>query len=83
MNNNVENLEWCTSEYNHQYGTRNERHARSMMKKVDAYTVDGEFVKRFDSLKKASEELDLDASAVTKVCKGKIKYTKGYIFKYA
>ena len=29
-NNNIENLEWCTAEYNSNYGTRNERMGKSL-----------------------------------------------------
>lgn len=30
LNNRVENLEWCTHEYNHNYGTHNQRVAESL-----------------------------------------------------
>lgn len=33
-NNCVENLEWCTREYNNNYGTRNERASKSLSKQV-------------------------------------------------
>ena len=29
-NNNVNNLEWCTHEYNNNYGTKNERHSKKI-----------------------------------------------------
>ena len=32
LNNNVDNLEWCTSKYNNNYGTHNERHALARSK---------------------------------------------------
>lgn len=34
LNNNVENLEWCTRQYNNSYGTRNERISATMKKRV-------------------------------------------------
>lgn len=33
-NNNVDNLEWCTAEYNVNYGTRTKRHQEKMPKKI-------------------------------------------------
>ena len=38
-NNFVENLEWCTSEYNINYGTGNERRARKIRGKVSPHAV--------------------------------------------
>ncbi|CAM0041708.1 homing endonuclease [Vibrio phage D148] len=38
---------------------------------------------RFDSIKDASLELDIDPSCITKVCKGKRRTYKGYVWKYA
>lgn len=37
----------------------------------------------FNSIKEASDLLKLDSSCISKVCKGKLKHTKGYIFRYA
>lgn len=34
LNNHVENLEWCTSEYNHNYGTYRMRQVRKHMKPI-------------------------------------------------
>ncbi len=39
--------------------------------------------KIYNSIKEAADDLNLDASAITKVCKGKQKNTKGYVFIYA
>ena len=39
--NRVENLEWCTNEYNSNYGTRNERLA---FYKIDVFTKEGVFI---------------------------------------
>ena len=82
-NNNVSNLEWCTCEYNHNYGTRNERHKKALQKRVNVYDLSGNYIKQYESIKHASEDLNLDPSSVTKVCKGKYRRHKTYIFRYA
>lgn len=81
-NNCVDNLEWCTGAYNHNYGTRNERHAQKLKKQVDMFTLKHEFIKRYNSIKEAAEDIDGDPSAITKVCKGKNQNYKNYIFTY-
>lgn len=83
LNNHVENLEWCTAKYNHNYGTRNIRHANALKKRVDMFDLNENYIKTFDSLKEAAEYIDGDPSCVTKVCKGKSQHHKYYIFKYA
>lgn len=82
-NNHVENLEWCTSQYNHDYGTRNQRQAEKLCKKVNVYDLDGKFIRQYESIKAAAEDIDGDPSSITKVCKKMYKYHKNYIFEYA
>ena len=38
---------------------------------------------RFESIKDASDELGIDSSCISKVCKGKRNTYKGYVWKYA
>lgn len=83
LNNNVLNLEWCTSEYNHNFGTRNKRQAEKLYKKVNVFDLNHVFIKKYDSIKSAAEDLNCDPSSITKVCKGKNKYHNGCIFEYA
>lgn len=58
-NNRVENLEWCTNEYNSNYGTKGERMSKSLTnhptksKQVYQYTLDGELVKIWPSVMEA------------------------------
>ena len=60
------------------YGTRLEYHEVA----VDQYTKDGTFVQSFRSTKIASKELNLDASTITKMCKGTVNYLHGFTFRY-
>lgn len=53
-NNNLENLEWCTSEYNINYGTRNKRVSNKLKKKIRCIET-GEI---FDSINDAAKTLN-------------------------
>ena len=71
-NNCVENLEWCTSEYNTNYGTLIER----LSKKVRAVNVDTDEVIRFKSTMEAGRK-GYSQSGVTSACRGVYKSTNG------
>ena len=51
-------------------------------KPILAYSKDGIFIKEFQSAMEASRALNLDGSSIIKVCKGKNKKHKGYVFVY-
>lgn len=83
-NNCVENLEWCTSKYNANYGTRNER----MMigretKPINQFHINGKLIKRWDCMMDACREYGADVSSMIRVCKGKQKTCKGFKWEYA
>ena len=78
-NNCVENLEWCDAKYNMNYGTRNERAAKKLSKPVYCEELD----RVFDGAIQAARELGLHNSNIISCCKGKLKTTGGYHFRYA
>ena len=81
LNNNAENLEWCDREYNCNFGTRNERDALTKSKTVLQYTMEGEFVKEWKSIRECGRN-GYDQGHVAACCQGKQKYHKGFIWKY-
>ena len=83
-NNNVENLEWCTCEYNNKYGTALERATKSRYKAVKQYTRDGNLVRKWDSLKEASETLNINIGNICQCCKGNPRQPAagGYVWVY-
>lgn len=88
-NNNVENLEWCSCEYNINYGTRTKRSSIShtngkKSKKVIQYTKNMEFVKEFPSLQEVKRQLGFDPTNVSRCAKNNsINRTyKGYKWKF-
>ena len=69
QNNNVENLEWCTTKYNNTYGMRIEKAAISKSKKVICITT-GE---KFDSIKEAARKYKISNGRISANCKNKSK----------
>lgn len=77
-NNALQNLEWCTHEYNNSYGSRNEKVSKALSRPV--YCV--ELNKTFDGSSAAARELGLDNSNIIKCCKGTRKTCGGYHWRY-
>lgn len=76
INNNVNNLEWCTNKYNLNYGTLPERFSKARKgnknpsaKKIICVTT-GE---AFNCIKEASEKYNITHQNISKCCKGKRK----------
>ena len=55
-NNTLENLEWCTSDYNLKYGTRPERFSKSRGKAIEQLTLYGRHVATYYSARQAERE---------------------------
>lgn len=80
-NNCVTNLEWCTYKHNTNHGTCVQRRAINHYKPIIQYSGDA-FVKRWNSIKEAGEQLGIDHSSITKAAKGKRKSAGGFYWKY-
>lgn len=93
INNCVDNLEWCTTKYNTNYGTRNKRAGESISKvlinnpkrtkKVYQYSKNGILVKEWVSLSEIGRVLGFDISYISCCCNGKQKSAYDFIWKYA
>lgn len=79
-NNHIDNLEWCTKEYNNNYGTHNEKLSKSLKgkyagdknpsaRKVICITT-GEI---FNTMKDAEEKYKVSYHSISKCCRGKQK----------
>ena len=68
-NNNVENLEWCDTRYNLNYGTARQRAAKKTSKKVKAVNVETGEVVKFNSIREAGRK-GYDNRSVSRACKG-------------
>ena len=79
-------IEWCDSEYNNNYGNRNERAAKARLngkqsKKVLQFTLDGELVREWPSVMECGRN-GFDQGNVCNCCNGKLKSYKGFKFMY-
>ena len=52
-------------------------------KKIHQFDLNGSFIKEYESVKQASEELGIDNTGISKCLKGYLKKSGGYIWKYA
>ena len=66
-NNRVENLEWCSNEYNHNYGTRNKRVGKALSKKTLCITT-GEV---FNSMREACDKYEINSGRISECCNNK------------
>lgn len=87
LNNTVENLEWCTVQYNNNYGTARERQKEKSInhpkksKPVGQYTLDGELVKVWPSTKEAGRN-GFNDTCISLCSRGKLNTHKGYRWQY-
>lgn len=81
-NNCVENLEWCTCEYNLHYGTRVERCAEGRKIAIIQESKTGDFIARYSSIKEAETLTSVCHTHISSVAKGKRKYAGGFVWKY-
>ena len=87
-NNNVTNLEWCTSKYNTNYGTCIQRRVAKQRNRHGAkrglqYTMSLKFIKEYPSIMEAKRVTNISPRAICACCKGYQKSAYGFIWKYA
>ena len=86
--NQVWNLEWCTYEYNNNYGTRLSRAIKSLInnpkrsKEVAQYDISGNKVAVYCSASEAARINGCDQGNISNCCRGRQKSAYGYIWKY-
>lgn len=83
QNNCVDNLEWCDSRYNNNYGNRIKKTKVKLSLPVACYDLKGNKIKEYKSMQSVKVD-GFNPSKVCAVCKQKYGRNthKGYIWKY-
>lgn len=81
------NLEWCTTSYNHDYGTRIERVRQATTngkcsKTVLQLSLDGEFIKEWPSTHEIQRQIGFAQPHISACCLGKSRTSYGFIWRY-
>lgn len=93
--NNVINLEWATASENLKHAYKNKlkkvnkwqkefiaNEGKKLSKKINQYNKEGNFIKKWNSIRDIERELGISNVAITHCCKGQTKTSGGYIWKY-
>lgn len=81
-NNNVDNLEWCNSKYNHNYNKLPQRIGKEHKKPINQYSLDGVLIIEWDSAKDAANKLHISQTGITNNLQNRSKSSAGYIWRY-
>lgn len=84
-NNRADNLEWCSQQYNVNYGTGVERMKKSIHKKLrkfGQYDMDGNLIATFTTSSEASRQTGISRSAISLALIGRNASSGGYRWKY-
>lgn len=82
LNNRYDNLEWCTHKYNTNYKNAQVKRIKSKQKKVIQYSLGGEILNEFNSIKEIENIIPNSQSNISKCCLGKYKQAYGYVWKF-
>ena len=77
INNKVNNLEWCSQDYNLHYADRNEKISKALSIPIIQFTKDNIKIKEFESINQAARELKLSSAHISECCRN-LKYHKTY-----
>lgn len=84
-NNRLDNLEWCTSKYNKNYGTRNQRAgkaiAKALSKPVEQLDLSGRVVAKYPSTIEVQRVLGFANGCISEACRNGVK-RYGYFWRY-
>lgn len=89
QNNRVDNLEWCTQEYNVNYGSSlsklsaSHRNHPCLSKEVRQLLLTGELLHVYPSAKEAARQAGLSDSNIVRCCNAPSKTAGGYRWEYS
>lgn len=81
LNNNVDNLEWCTYSYNNSYNELARK--KGVLKRIPVlqFSKTGQFIREWDCAGTVEQELGISHHSIYGCCKGKTKTSGGFIWK--
>lgn len=77
-NNLAKNLEWCSSEYNTNYGNRSEKQSKTRGTQIEQINPNGDIVKRWNSLRSIARNTEFSRDVITFAIKRSNGYYGGY-----
>lgn len=79
IGNNINKCEYNTKDEMSKIGYKISRACRKI---VYQYSMDGEFIKQWDSISDAARKLNIPPSGISQCCNGKYKYASGFIWSF-
>lgn len=76
------NLEWCDRIYNLHYGTAMQRRSEKIITPVIQFTLDGELIRKWGSMKDIENALGINRGNVSNACSGRCKSVGGFKWEY-
>ena len=81
INKEKSTIEWVTRKENNNYGTRNERIAKTKSKRVLQFSLSGELIREWDSTMECGRN-GFNQGNIVSCCNGKRKTAHGFIWMY-
>lgn len=81
--NRVTNLEWCTTQENATHAKNILHVKRRGGRAVRQYSLDGIFMKEYDTITQAAKVIDTTKTSIQMCCVGKTKKSCGFLWLYA
>lgn len=82
LNNNVDNLEWCTPLYNNRYGTAKFRAIMTKGKPVEQYMINDQWLATYANISVASELSGVPHKEIYQCAAGRLHSAGGFVWKY-
>lgn len=82
LNNNADNLEWCTIKYNSNYGNAQIKKAKKCFKPLCQLDLNGNVIKLWNSMTDVEKELGIKIASISNNIHGHSKSAGGYKWRF-